>query len=123
MAKYDDPQYNVDKEMCLGNEVDSNAAADTAQAYFSPYVKAKVKEVYGVVGAAGTAATMGYTIYKNTTSIGALVLGTEDAGTKVSADLTDTDFEATDVMKLTNIGSDTQMKASLFVVYQDMFES
>jgi len=74
---YDNPKYGADRTTMIAFETDSNAAASTEQARFRNFVAMKVKEVRAVVVAAGTATTMGYNILKGTSSIGAVVCGTQ----------------------------------------------
>lgn len=120
--RYDDPVYGVDHTVSLG-KVGSNAAAATVMAYFSPFAACKIKEVQAVIHAAGTAATMGWGIYKGTTSIGSLTAGTNAAASVLTATLADTDFAATDYLALKNIGTDTQLEGWITIQFQEKFSS
>lgn len=118
---YDNPKYGSKKVTFLG-KLGANAASNTAQARFATYCNAKITEVYALGDAAGTAATSGWTIKKGTTSVGALVVGTTNtAGVMKAASLTDQTFTSTDVLNITNIGSDTQQSAWVYVVWQEAF--
>jgi hypothetical protein len=103
--------------------VTSDASAATEQTRVKFFTQTLVREVRGIVNVAGTATTAGFTILKNTTSIGALVLGVSTANAAVDAALADTTFAATDVLVLKNITSDTALSAKILVDYSELFSA
>ena len=118
--KYDNPNFSGIHVVGLGL-LTANASADTAQGRFASYMDAKITEVHCVIQGLGTADASGWTIKNGTTSVGTITQGTAATGTIAAATLTDQPFTATDVLNITNIGSDTTQSAFLFVTYQENF--
>lgn len=100
----------------------SNRSAATEVWRVKFFTQSLVREVRASVLTAGTATTAGFTIYKNTTSIGAVLTGTVASGSTADASLADTVFASGDSLVLKNITSDTNMDAVCFIDLYDNFE-
>jgi hypothetical protein len=100
----------------------SNRAAATEVWRVKFFTQTLVKEVRASVLTAGTANTAGFTVFKNTTSIGAVLTGTIASGTSADASLADTVFAADDSLVLKNITSDLNMDAVCFLDIQGNYE-
>lgn len=74
---YDDPNFNIRRERF---NAAMGGAATTEYAKFRSFQAARLKKVHAVVTTAGTATGHGFDVYKGTTSIGTIALGTATAG-------------------------------------------
>jgi hypothetical protein len=76
-----------------------------------------VKGITAEIATAGTGATAGFTIFKNTTSIGVVTCGVTAAGTYVTGTMAETYFLTTDKLVLKNVTSDLNLDARAIVDY------
>ena len=118
---YDEDSLDMVHETNLGL-IGSNAAGETVVARFATYMNAKILEVSLIQHGLGTADEAGWTILNGTTSVDALVCGTQAMGTIQRATLTDIDFDAEDVLNIANITSDTTCSAFITVTWQERFD-
>ena len=100
----------------------SNRTAATELWQFKFFTQTLVQEVRADILGAGTGATAGYTIFKNTTSIGVVTCGVTGTGTVVDASLTDTFFAAGDALVLKNVTSDAGLEAALAISFLENHE-
>jgi len=120
--KYTDPRFDVDQALCLGRLTPTvSGDAEEEIARFRFFTKVKVKEIRATIKVAGKAATSAFTVLKGTSSIGAVVLGTNAAGSVVDASLVDADFDATDDLVLQNLVATDTASAMIGVHYQQRF--
>lgn len=97
---YDSPNQVVRREQAMPP---TTAGATTEGAKFRQFQEFKLKKVHAAVITAGTAAGHGYDVYRGTTSVGTIALGTN--GTNVAAssallDLVYTSFQQLSVKSL-----------------------
>jgi len=120
---YDDAKFGISQSAeGVFTPVENN---DAAAIYWRHqfFVNAKVKEVRAIVKTAGKGNTSAITVYKGTTSIGSIAIGTATAGTKVDASLTDTDFDKdTDILNLGQAVATDTGAAFIAVEYQEAYE-
>jgi hypothetical protein len=122
MGQYTDGRFQTRQN--IANKIDSNLAATGVCAIVRFFTQSLVYEVAIGIGVAGTAAaTSKFDIYKNTSSIGAVVFGTETADQVVIATLADTTFAANDRLVLKNSDSDATFKGNLSVDYSELFSA
>jgi hypothetical protein len=74
---YDSPQFTTRREAFMGN---TTAGATTEFCKFRHFQKMRLKQVHAAVVVAGTVTGHGYDVYHGTTSIGAITLSTNTAG-------------------------------------------
>lgn len=77
--QYDDPDTQVRREYFAGN---AGGGATTEYCKFRSFQKARLKAVHACVTVAGTTTTHGFSVFRGTTSVGTILLGT---GTAVGA--------------------------------------
>jgi hypothetical protein len=122
MGQYTDGRFETQLSRDIGMlHSNRTAASEVARIRFS--TQTLVKEVSASVLTAGTATTAGFTVLKNTSSIGAVITGTQTAGSVVIATLADTTFASTDALVLKNITSDLNMDARVWADYQELFSA
>jgi hypothetical protein len=120
--RYNDPCYGNKGKMCLGRITPTaSGAANEIIARFRSFTKVKLQEIRACIMVAGKADTSAFTVFKGTSSIGQVTLGTNAAGSVVDASLTDTDFEATDDLILKNALATDTGSAFMYVQYQEQF--
>ena len=98
-----------------------NGAANEVVGRYHAFTARKILEVRAVAHVAGKADTSGINIYKGTTSIGSITLGTNAADTKIDASLTDTDLAKDETLILKNIVATDTWEAFVDVMSQENF--
>lgn len=117
---YSDGRFYTRQSVALA-DIDSNAAAASLQAGWKNQTAIKILELTAHIKAAGTATNAGWTVFKNSASIGVFTAGTATAGAFVDASFTDTTFAAGDSIQFKNITSDTSLLADISIDYQETF--
>lgn len=119
---YSNPRWAGAHALGLGRitpTVSGDAAEVVARHAF--FTNVKVLELRASMMVAGKADTSGFDVYKGTSSIGQILFGTATAGATVDASLTDTDFDADDVLSLQNIVATDTGSACVQAVYQERY--
>lgn len=117
---YSDGRFGTKQILYLGAP-GLNATAASTQLAFKTATAIKLTEARGYITAAGTADASGWNIYSGTSSIGALVIGTNTAAQFVAASLTDTTIAAAGTVFFKNVNSDTQGSAIITLEYQETY--
>lgn len=73
---YEDPDFQIRREHFAG---EAGGGATTEYGKFRSFQAARLKKVHLAVTTAGTATTHGFDIYRGTTSVGTIALGTATA--------------------------------------------
>lgn len=94
---YDDPNFAIRREDKL-SEVAGAASASMAKVMY--FLHSRLKKVHAICHTAGTNASAGVDIYVGTTSVGAIVTGTDTAGTVYHSSLLDADIPANSFVEL-----------------------
>ncbi len=110
---YDHPNALVRREHCTGGVVAGTAGVDVA--LFRPFQKGLLKAVHMYIVIAGTA-TNTYDIKNGTTSIGAIVPGTETASATLVVSGLDNEMAAGDLISLD--GSTTDATGQHVITYE-----
>ena len=119
---YSSGRYAASHELNLGKLVASSSNdANEVIGRHRFYTAVKVLEARGVVQTVGSADENAFTIYKGTTSIGSIALGTASAGSVVNASLADTDFLATDDLVIKQANASETGAAFLEIQYQEAY--
>jgi len=122
MSKYADPRYGT--RQVLSSNFDTNVDATGICAAFKFFTDAVVREVrVNVVTAATSADTHALDIYKGTSSIDTILLGTDTAGTVIDATLADTTFASTDALYLKTTDSDATFIGVVNIDYSEQFNN
>jgi hypothetical protein len=120
---YSDNKFSTPAEILVagGAIVDSNQAA-AVKFQWRPFVKMKVSAVCASVVVAGSLAC-GFTVFRGTTSIGAIVCSASAAGYRGTYVPTGTNaiYDTTDTLVIKNIDSNASLTATLNVVYQNQY--
>lgn len=83
MSGFSEPNAVIRREHDAG---EAGGAATTEYGKFRSFQKAKLKNVHAAVTVAGTAAGHKLDVFRGTTSVGTIALGTSTAGTLAKAD-------------------------------------
>src|SRR5512133_429976 len=119
---YSSDRYAMSHEMNCGRlKASASNEADEVVFRHRFFTAVKVLEVKGTVHAVGSSDDTAFVIYKGTSSIGSVAVGTSTAGTVVSASLTDTDFAATDDLSIKQAVATETGAANIYLEYQEMF--
>ena len=119
MGKLTDGRFET--RQVVGTEpLNCNITAATELARIRFFTQVLVREVRAAILTAGLTTTAGFTVFKNTTSIGIVTCGVGVAGAIVDASLVDTTFAATDDLVIKNVTSDTNFDARLMVDYNEL---
>jgi hypothetical protein len=76
MSSYDHPNNIVRSEWFAG---EAGGGATTEYGKFRVFQKSRLKKVHAIVTTAGTATAHGFNVFRGTTSVGAIALGTAAA--------------------------------------------
>lgn len=119
---YSNARFAVSHELNLGHIVPtvSGAAAEVV-ARHAFFTNVKVLEMRAVMQVAGKGDTSGFDVYSGTSSIGQILFGTATAGSTKDASLTDTEFDADDVLSLQNIVATDTGSGFVTAIYQERY--
>lgn len=112
---YDNANAEVRRELCQAGIA---GAASAAMAKFLIFQKSKLKKVHALVTTAGTNAAAGFDVYVGTTSVGAVVFGTEVAGTVVRSALLDAAVPASSLIELRGLANSATAVVSVVLEYE-----
>jgi len=112
---YDHPNCIVRREDKINN-VTGVASATFQKIMF--YQKAKLKAVHSLVITAGTNAAAGVDVYVGTTSVGALVHGTDTAGATNTSGVIDAEIPANSFVDLRGKATSATMVNSYVLEYE-----
>jgi hypothetical protein len=108
----------------LSSNFDADVTATAICAAFRLFTDAIVREVRVNVVTAGTShATHALDIYKGTSSIDTILIGTETSGVIIDATLTDNTFSSTDSLYLKTTDSDATFIGVVQVDYNEVFNN
>lgn len=120
-------QYTNDRygaRQVLSSNFNANVDAAGICAAFKFFTDSLVREVRVSVLTPGTSAdTHALDIYKGTSSIDTILVGTESNGVMVNASLTDTTFSSTDAFYLKTTDSDVLLKGIVQIDYNEIFNN
>jgi hypothetical protein len=112
---YDDPNAVLRREIQTGN---ITGIASTTIGKFLFFQKTQVKQVKALVVVAGTDAAAGVDIYNGTTSIGAIVVGTNTAGTIVNSGTLDAEIAASSFLDIRGKAGSATMILAFCIEHQ-----
>lgn len=112
---YDDANSSTRREVSLPNVVGVASATMVRHLQFQ---KARLKKVHALVNVAGTNAAAGVDIFIGTTSVGAVTVGTNTAGSTASSALIDSDIPALGMVEIKGKANSATMNVSLILEEQ-----
>lgn len=120
---YDSPGQSVARETRAANVA---GAASASMAQFAYFQKTRVKQVRARVVVAGTNAAAGFDIFNGTTSVGAITIGTNTAGSVAASGALNTDIPADGMLEIKGKANSATAVVSFVIeerVLQDAVDS